>query len=513
MKKLLIFLLLGLFLFSFASANLLSTSSVSIKDINSNDETLVLDTNQGKIETYLVRDSKILDRWVRVKGTFFQEKTDRIKFGNNDYDVALNFLSKYRYYFVSEMQHKEYQGQYYFYADEKDLANYVHVDMTDICTREFISGIKADCKVTLSKVNRIFNPDKYVIMVEFTSDRYIDPSFAGGNGTAINPYQITNWTALSELFVNGTLREKYYILMNNLSSSTSDYTGKGNNWTPIGNSTLAWQWKGKFDGQNYTISDLIINTTTAYVGLFGYVRDATGASYLKNLRITNASIKTTSNYAGILAGYGWWDVTNVHVQGNIQANLGCGGLIGSVPSGALFPTLTDVSAIININCPTQTAGGLTGQNYGRIDRGYAIGNVTTARYGGGLTANTNFGWIRDSYSAVKVNCNRDAGGLNGLNGVNITNSYWDVNVSGKTTTVGGGKGYTTLQMKNISSFSNWTINSSSTNRNNGYPYLGIEIGLTNWYIWDGTTPSTNCWSKIGNSTFITTPCFVPLGYI
>ena len=85
-------------------------------------------------------------------------------------------------------------------------------------------------------------------------------------------------------------------------------------WTPIGTSTN--QFKGTFDGQNKTISNISANCPSMEnVGLFGFTTNCT----LKNVTLENVDIKGKKNVGG-LAGtvYAGSTVENVTVKGNIK---------------------------------------------------------------------------------------------------------------------------------------------------------------------------------------------------
>ena len=109
----------------------------------------------------------------------------------------------------------------------------------------------------------------------------------------------------------------------------------GIDWKPIGQ-TGSTQFKGTFDGQNHTISNLTINTTDkggSYAsGLFGWILAAT----VKNVNIDGAEIYA-QHYVGAIAGYLEWDgctVENCHVSNATivaQHNAAsCGNKVGGV---------------------------------------------------------------------------------------------------------------------------------------------------------------------------------------
>ena len=70
-------------------------------------------------------------------------------------------------------------------------------------------------------------------------------------------------------------------------------------WIPIGTSYTN-RYKGTFDGNGKTISNLYINATSDYTGFFGYAEKGS----IKNITFDNAKVKSTGNlYTGILAGF------------------------------------------------------------------------------------------------------------------------------------------------------------------------------------------------------------------
>lgn len=119
-----------------------------------------------------------------------------------------------------------------------------------------------------------------------------------GAGTESNPYIISTSTDLSHLAFNVNNGQEYsnttYFKMQN----SIDLSGV--TYTPIGNSTYAF--RGVFDGNNYSITNLSINSpaSTKYVGLFARTYGAT----IKNL-IVYGSVEggKDSSHVGGIVGY------------------------------------------------------------------------------------------------------------------------------------------------------------------------------------------------------------------
>ncbi len=153
----------------------------------------------------------------------------------------------------------------------------------------------------------------------------VEPKFE--NGT----YTITTGEELAWLagYVNGTLTRAggdntlegvTVVLANNIDLG-------GNEWTPIGiNDEI--RFEGTFDGNGYTINNLNIVETEAkegkaYIGFFGYAKDAT----IKNVTFTNVNLNIacldidhSQGHIGAVAGSleGTSTIENVTVNGNIK---------------------------------------------------------------------------------------------------------------------------------------------------------------------------------------------------
>ncbi len=104
----------------------------------------------------------------------------------------------------------------------------------------------------------------------------------------------------------------------------SDIDLAGAAWTPVGQ-TGATEFKGVFDGQNYTISNLTIDSSaqtgaTYSSGLFGWVEShgAEGVT-IKNVKVDGATVKGHHNVA-VIVGYVYGTVDNCHVT---NATLEC----------------------------------------------------------------------------------------------------------------------------------------------------------------------------------------------
>uniref|UniRef100_UPI00125FF82D beta strand repeat-containing protein n=1 Tax=Aliarcobacter butzleri TaxID=28197 RepID=UPI00125FF82D len=217
--------------------------------------------------------------------------------------------------------------------------------------------------------------------------------FNSGYGTSANPYTITNWTQLQNINNPNILAEnKYFNLINNLSSSTSDYTNlasstanTGNGWKPIGDNFLD-RFTGTFDGLGNTISDLYINrSSTNNVGLFGYTIRAT----IRNLGLVDVAI-TGNNYVGGLVGANYNDsqIENSYVSGNVSGASRVGGLVGYNYNNSKIENSYASATVTRLSGTNTTFGGLVGYNNAQIQNSFYDKNKFTGNGVGNQTNHT-----------------------------------------------------------------------------------------------------------------------------
>lgn len=225
-----------------------------------------------------------------------------------------------------------------------------------------------------------------------------------GAGTETDPYQIDSPDALAWFrnWVNGTYTpdegsavkhpEACAKLTADINmSSVCHPSDKANNiaelsWTPISNSDV--QWNGSFDGGGHTISNLYINTTSEYAGLFGYVgkKDYTKTiSNIKDIIFSNVNITSTSSYSGVLAGSIsiTTNVSGITVEsGTVNGKYYSGGIVGY----ANYSVISNCINKANIKASSYNVGGICGYinivctierctNYGTIEGSLEVGGI------------------------------------------------------------------------------------------------------------------------------------------
>lgn len=194
----------------------------------------------------------------------------------------------------------------------------------------------------------------YAVWGQSTWSGEVADSFAGGDGTEQNPYQISSAAELAYLakVVNNQTSApeyKYYQLTDNIGL-------KYDEWTPIGVFDYVNQYfYGSFDGNGYTISDLSISQTNAgNIGLFGYTKD----SEIKNLTLLGEVTNITSTSAlniGELIGFSdntniqdcsvkYVNISNVTASDTEYSNIGC--IAGKTNGGEIKGCSAEESNII-----------------------------------------------------------------------------------------------------------------------------------------------------------------------
>ena len=290
-------------------------------------------------------------------------------------------------------------------------------------------------------------------------------AFAGGTGTAEDPYQIANGAQLAYLASSVNSGETYtgknFVLTANINLN-------GLPWTPIANSfsdaLLGGSdyrvFAGNFDGKGYTISNVSIGSETTPLvsdvfGLFGATEGK-----ISNLNLDAVSIhgvaKITLGYvigpAGGLVGSSAGSIENCHVTGlamdmsapsnGYAAAYWVGGLVGAL-DGAQLINECSVSGSITEKAGKGSIGGLIGELGKAAKITYSRSNVTVnvkadSRGGadvGGFIGKGNGKTdaetvIRNCYATGNVTGGAYTGGFaGGLWGLNIKNCYASGNVS------------------------------------------------------------------------------------
>lgn len=210
-------------------------------------------------------------------------------------------------------------------------------------------------------------------------------------------------------------------------------------WVPIGKN-IERNYKGTFDGNNKTITNLYINATQKFMGLFG----CTDQSTIKNLTFEYANVTNTQDIIGILVGY-----ANTSTLQNIKISETCQ-IRGNYTGG--IAGILDGNAYNCVNYATvqgkEKVGGLFGsyQKTGNSITACAnYGNVTaTSQRVGGLVGDFSGGTIQDCANYGNVKGANSVAGLAGyVHNGKIQNvfSYGNISATESTHDIGMAFGY------------------------------------------------------------------------
>ena len=208
-------------------------------------------------------------------------------------------------------------------------------------------------------------------------------------------------------------------------------------WVPIGDSNNKYQ--GTFDGNNKIITNLYINASQYYMGLFGFTYEGT----IKNLTFEYANVTETNNYAGVLVGkaFGGSTLQNIKISNTCQIKGGkyTGGIAGYLDGNAY--NCVNYATVQGIQYIGGLCGHYSGSRTGNSMTACAnYGNVTASSLDvGGLVGYFDSGTIQDcaNYGGVK-GTERVAGMAGSVINGKIQNvfSYGNISVTNKTQKVG-----------------------------------------------------------------------------
>lgn len=274
-----------------------------------------------------------------------------------------------------------------------------------------------------------------ISMVQLTAwDGTQADSFAGGDGTADNPYEIETGEQLYRLawqVALGNGADKHYIL-------TADIDmGGTKSFTSIGSSSSD-KFSGTLDGDGHIISNILIdNYEDNNGGLFGYL---TGT--VKDLTLDNLVLKNCGNYGGAFVGYGTGTIENcVVLDSSVTAARYVGGLAG------YFSGTIKNSAVLRTSVSgTDYVGGFVGQAK-TVTESYVSGANVTATgtsygYAGGFVGivNASSTSFKNCFARGTVSGTTYVGGFvggnSGYSSASLNNCYAVVDVTASSTGYG-----------------------------------------------------------------------------
>ena len=358
---------------------------------------------------------------------------------------------------------------------------------------------------------------------------------ANGDGTAEKPYEITtaaelawfrDWVNTCEVGVShrdACAKLMADIDMSSLCHPADDSKGVAElSWSPISNTTAPiFTWRGQFDGNGKTISNLYINATSDYQGLFGYglSNDENIKGVIKNLTLANVNVKNTAEYTGALIGGAVnFEITQVVISsGTVEGEIfGVGGICGQADTESKFLSCENRAQIKSQTDNSNNIGGICGNvnsshiekcaNYGNINsQGVFVGGIcgsficnssitTSANYGdivgnnsvGGIIGCATNASISNSLTTGDVkSITADAGFVIGCCDIAITLSNTVAYNSGATLTDG--------KFTQTSPTGSIGPSASVTGSCTAFTTAELNSGLVAWTLNQGSTYGTQVW--------------------
>ena len=334
---------------------------------------------------------------------------------------------------------------------------------------------------------------------------------ANGDGTAANPYQIKIAEELAWFrdFVNAGHKTACARLEADIDMRTVCHAASNGvaelSWEPISKEDTYWE--GTFDGNNKTISNLYIKTSSKYSGLFGEILVLVDVnSSIKDIIFENVNITSTNEFSGVLAGYAKkTDISGITVNsGSINGTHNVGGIVG-------LSYDTNISNCVNripIVGSNNYIGGICGYatdmsitncaNYGDVEGSVNIGGIVG--YIVNITLNNVFTSGNVTCGSTNPNCGLVVGYVNEkltIQGhvlynsdakIYFNNAEQTVQAIGKkytTTTITGESNIVGLNSENLKSGEGaWMLNGQQSTgawgqqlATDDYPVLGSEYKI------------------------------------
>ena len=245
----------------------------------------------------------------------------------------------------------------------------------------------------------------------------------------------------------------------------------GSGWRPIGDHLDTFT--ARFEANGHTISDLFIDSTTDYVGLFRKVGKSAKISRLTLSRVDVAGQSFIGSLAGLNAGI----IIDVDVaEGRIVGVVNTiGGLVGAnegtianvdvaldrVIGGVMQKRCredlrsSDCSASEQIDLIVNNGnrvGGLVGYNEGRVSDSDVRTNLSGGSRVGGLVGLNVKGTLKNNKTDGVLVANHYVGGLVGFNSGSIETSYAEANVLSRNTYCGGLVGMSSIDGRIVDSY-------------------------------------------------------------
>jgi gliding motility-associated-like protein len=364
-------------------------------------------------------------------------------------------------------------------------------------SRLFYSAKNSVIKSSLYKLSILF----FLLFFSFIVGVF--GQFAGGNGSVLDPYQISNWEQLSKI---NQKPNAFFVLISDLDALAPGYAAFAG---PQANSGKGWQavanFRGNFSGKGYLIRDLYINQPLQ--GNLGLFSNASNSEF-HQIQLRNVTVLGNSNVGALIGVAVNVKVYGCSFTGKVNGKTYVGGLIGTLGNSFVSDSYSlgevggtkAVGGIIGNAYQTDVvrsfstgaisslseAGGLIGyfqsHSKNRVENCYSLSSIQVDQVAGGIIGKMEGGQINNSYFAGHLSPSAQVSGLVGKANSSsvINNCFWDQTLSQGISSAQGKDGMTTLELKS-QSFSDasawdfekvWAIKKPSPeNPFVSYPYL------------------------------------------
>jgi hypothetical protein len=319
--------------------------------------------------------------------------------------------------------------------------------------------------------------------------------YAGGSGTAQDPYQIATAADLIALGETPADYDKHFILTTDIDLDPNlpgrkvfDKAVIAPDTDPVGWYFQGTAFTGVFDGNHHSISHVVV-AGASYVGLFGQLR-------------SGAEVRDLG-------------VVEVHVVGSGGSVGGLAGANGEEES-ARGGNLTDCYSTGLVHGGNSFVGGLVGDNAGPVTRCHSSAAVSGDWYVGGLVGDNCDGIITASYSTGVVSGDSYVGGLVGLHHAEdmavLTDCFSTGTVQGNSRVGGliGGNGLGPRE--SVGTFAGDVIQCYSSGVVSGADCVGGLLGLnegavTQCYSTGAVSGDTYVGGLVGSNYYEVTGCY------
>ena len=237
----------------------------------------------------------------------------------------------------------------------------------------------------------------------------------------------------------------------------SDIDLSGKTFEPIGKGQTNY-FSGTFDGQGYTISNLVIDSSLQYVGIFGYSEGATIKNVVMDSSCSITSSSSSSLSLGGIIGSYYSDnslcvtenvvnMASVIFNGNASGlSLHFGGIVGCLSSSTyevIVKNCANYGSVSNKGTSKYSyIGGIVGYSHESaselisIQNCFNYGTITnnntksSFQYTGGIIGFADYTHVENCVNSGKVTSSYSSGYIGGIAGYvsffsQVSNCYWD----------------------------------------------------------------------------------------